>query len=196
MISTFTAVFDANVFYGARLRSLIMELAQTGTFRARWSEDIHREWIQAVLNNRPDLTASSLERTRQCMDRAVLDCLVAGYEHLIPTLTLPDQNDRHVLAAALRCNASVIVTFNEKDFRASVLEPYGIHTRHPDEFLLDIEDIAPKLFIEAVASDVSHYRHPPLSVETYLSDLVAAGVPKTAAHLAERRVLIDIDCDG
>jgi len=73
MISTFTAFFDANVFYGARLRSLILHLAQTKIFRARWSEHIHDEWIRNLLANRPDLTAASLERTRHLMDEAVLD---------------------------------------------------------------------------------------------------------------------------
>jgi hypothetical protein len=85
MISTFTAVIDANVFYGARLRSLILSLAQTGLFRARWSNDIHEEWISNLLGNRPDLKRNDLEKTRQLMDGAVLDCLVFDYEELIRT---------------------------------------------------------------------------------------------------------------
>jgi hypothetical protein len=127
------------------------------------------------------------------MDAAVLDCLVTGYAHLIPTLTLPDPDDCHVLAAAIVGNASVIVTFNEKDFPAAALDPYGIHAKHPDEFILDVEDIAPQLFIGAVVDDFVHYKAPPLTVETYLSDLTAAGVPKTAKYLAERKVLLDIE---
>ena len=69
MISTFTAFFDANVFFGARLRSLIMELAQTGLFRARWSEDIHREWMSKVEEHTAGrVTVSALEPTRRAMD--------------------------------------------------------------------------------------------------------------------------------
>jgi predicted nucleic acid-binding protein len=49
------------------------------------------------------------------MDGAVLDCLVFGYEDLIPSLTLPDEKDRHVLATAIRGRANVIVTFNMGD---------------------------------------------------------------------------------
>ena len=60
------------------------------------------------------------------MDRAIPDALVTGHEELIAGLTLPDVDDRHVLAAAIRCNASVIVTFNEKDFPAAVLSHYAI----------------------------------------------------------------------
>jgi hypothetical protein len=48
MISNLTAFIDANVFFGARLRSLLLELAMTGLFRVRWSEDVHREWMNAV----------------------------------------------------------------------------------------------------------------------------------------------------
>jgi hypothetical protein len=160
MISTFTAFFDANVFFGPRLRSLIMELALTGLFRARWSEAVHAEWIAAVVRKRAKLTAADLERTRRDMDQAVPDCLVGGYEHLMPVLSLPDEKDKHVLAAAIIARANVIVTFNEKHFPESSLAPYGLHTRHPDEFLLDIESISPGQFIEAVAHDWNHYKAP------------------------------------
>ena len=87
MISTFTAFFDSNAFYGARLRSLLLFLAQTKLFRARWSADVHGEWIEALLNKRSDLKHSDLERTRQNMDASVMDCLVTGYEGLIAGLT-------------------------------------------------------------------------------------------------------------
>jgi predicted nucleic acid-binding protein len=123
MISTFTAFFDANVLFGARLRSIVLTLAQTGLFRARWSEDVHREWMAAVVTKRPDLTLESLERTRRAMDAAVEDCLVTDYATLIEGLTLPDPDDRHVLAAAIAARASVIVTFNGDDFPAEALNP-------------------------------------------------------------------------
>jgi hypothetical protein len=66
------------------------------------------------------------------MDKAVPDGLVVGYDALIPALMLPDPNDRHVLAAVIRCGASAIVTFNESDFPADILKSFGLHTRHPD----------------------------------------------------------------
>ncbi|MBX6741377.1 MAG: PIN domain-containing protein [Acetobacteraceae bacterium] len=109
-MSTFTAFFDANVFYGARLRSLILHLAQTKLFRARWSDAVHEEWVRNLLKNRPDLKAEDLAKTRQMMDAAVLDALVTGYEPLIAAMNLPDPEDRHVLAAAVVCRASCIVS--------------------------------------------------------------------------------------
>lgn len=78
MISTFTVLFDANVFFGAALRSLVMELSTTGLFRARWSSAIHGEWIGAVSRKRPDVAVEQLQRVAAQMDRAVPDCLVTG----------------------------------------------------------------------------------------------------------------------
>ena len=69
------------------------------------------------------------------MHRAVPDALVRDYAHLIPNLSLPDPNDRHVLAAAITASANVIVTFNLKDFPATALSPHGLVARHPDLFL-------------------------------------------------------------
>jgi hypothetical protein len=59
MISTFTAFIDANVFYGARLRSLVLFVAQTKLYRAKWSERVNDdEWVDAVVRKakRPSIT--------------------------------------------------------------------------------------------------------------------------------------------
>jgi predicted nucleic acid-binding protein len=111
-VSLLTAVFDACVLYPAQLRSLLMYLALTDLFRAKWSADIHAEWMRSVQRDHPDLTREQIERIRDLMDAHVRDSLVTGYEPLIPTLTLPDPDDRHVLAAAIRSGADVIVTYN------------------------------------------------------------------------------------
>ena len=94
------ALLDANVLYPAELRSFLMYLAVPGVYRAKWSKDIHEEWMSNLLLNRPDLTRAQLERTRDLMDKNAPDALVTGYEDLIPSLSLPDEGDRHVLAAA------------------------------------------------------------------------------------------------
>lgn len=190
MISTFTAFFDANVFYGARLRSLVLYLAQTKMFRAKWSNDIHEEWIRNLIANRPDLDASRLQRTREYMDAAVLDARVTGYEPIVNALQLPDPNDRHVLAAAIVCNASCIVTFNLDDFPQEALDPYGIHAIHPDEFLLDVESISPRAFARAVGQDFEHYVQPALTLTDYVASLAKAGVPQTAAKIERLSVLL------
>jgi predicted nucleic acid-binding protein len=91
-----------------------------------------------VLENRRDLSLIQLERTRQLMNAAVRDCLVVGYESRIDNLTLPDPDDRHVLAAALEAQAQVIVTYNLRDFPPDALQPRGLEAQHPDEFILRV----------------------------------------------------------
>jgi predicted nucleic acid-binding protein len=123
-VASFTAFYDADVLYGSQLRNLMMHLAMTGLFRARWSDGVHEEWMTRLLKNRPDLTREKLERTRMLMDQHAQDALVTGYEDLIEGLRLPDPDDRHVLAAAIRGRADVIVTRNTKHFPDDALKPF------------------------------------------------------------------------
>ena len=178
-----TAFFDANVLFGARLRSLVIEAARGRMFRARWSRRVHDEWIAAVRRRRRDLTGERLEAIVAQMDAAVPDAEVTGYDWLIAGLTLPDEDDRHVLAAAIVGRADVIVTFNLDDFPASALDRFGLSARHPDAFLLGRDDADPGSLAEAAASDRAHYRDPPLSADRYLADLARAGLPGVASRL-------------
>ena len=191
MISTFTAFFDANVFYGARLRSLILFLAQTKLFRARWSDRVHDEWIRNLLEKRPSLQRADLMRTRQLMDAAVLDALVTGYEPLINAMDLPDPDDRHALAAAVVCKASCIVTFNISDFPEESRAPYGLHAVHPDDFLRDVESVDPAAFADAVWQDLDHYRAPPLDLPEYVVALRKAGVPRIAEQISKLAPILE-----
>jgi predicted nucleic acid-binding protein len=188
--SPFTAVYDACVLYPAPLRDFLMRLGQTGRFRARWSTQIHHEWKRNLLKNRPDLDVGRLDRTSELMDQAVPDCLVTGYEDLIAGLTLPDPNDRHVLAAAIRCHASVIVTFNERDFPAEVLGAYGIEAQHPDVFIDDLFDLDPAAVVLAAQRQRGSLRHPPIDADRYLEILLKQGLVQTCKSLASFRLVL------
>ncbi|ESX24349.1 hypothetical protein X767_12015 [Mesorhizobium sp. LSJC264A00] len=166
-MSTFTAFIDANVFFGARLRSLLLFLSQTKMYRARWSERVHQEWMAAVAEKR-GIEPEKLQKLRELMDRAVPDALVSGYEQLEGGIELPDPNDRHIVAAATLTRADVIVTFNLADFPTEVLKPLRLEARHPDEFVLDLFDISNDLFVDAVKKDYEHYIEPKLSFADYV----------------------------
>lgn len=189
-MATFTAVYDACVLYPAPLRDLLMQLAMTGLFRARWSEQIHDEWIRNVLKDRPDLIPADLERTRRLMDAHVEGCLVVGHEGLIEGLALPDPDDRHVLAAAIHCHAGAIVTSNLKDFPGSALDPYGIAAVPPDDFVADLIDIDRPIVCAAVRIVRARLRKPPRTVEEYLATLGGQGLAETVAHLRESADLL------
>jgi len=78
-----------------------MRLELTDLYRARWTDTIYEEWTRNVLKQRPDLKAEDLERTRSLMNAHVRDCLVTGFEHLIPPVEFPDAHDRDGVAAAI-----------------------------------------------------------------------------------------------
>ena len=142
-MKNFVALYDACVLYPAPLRDLLMHLAMTYLYQAKWTNEIHDEWIRNLLANRPDLKRIQLERTRELMNIHIRDCLVDGYNHLIPSLKLPDPNDRHILAAAIHSSTSIIVTYNLKDFPKSTLNKYGIKAQHPDQFVMQLIDLDP-----------------------------------------------------
>jgi hypothetical protein len=188
--SPFTAIYDACVLYPAPLRDFLMWLGLSGRFRARWTRDIHEEWKRNLLTNRPDLTRIQLDRTSDLMDRAVPDGLVDGYEELIAGLVLPDLNDRHVLAAAIRCGASVIVTFNQKDFPSDLLAVYGMESQHPDEFIDYLFDLDAAAVVAAAQRQRSQHKNPPTDVDRYLEILLRQGLVQTTKALATYRAIL------
>ena len=165
------SILDANVLFPADSRNTFMYLTLAGAFSARWTAQIHEEWIRNVLKTRSDLTRASLERTRQLMDRHALDAIVEDYEFLIPTLQLPDADDRHVLAAAIHANAETIVTWNIKDFPAHVLEPLGIEARNPDEFLLSLWSEQRAEILDGLRTQRASLKNPPQTPAQFLESL-------------------------
>jgi hypothetical protein len=182
-VAALTVLYDACVLYPAPLRDLLMHLALTDLIRARWSNAIHEEWMRNVLANRPDLKREQLERTRDLMNAHVEHCLVEGYEPLIPGLELPDPEDRHVLAAAIRAGAHVLLTFNLSDFPAEVLQPLGIEAQHPDEFLAHLLDLAPATVCAAAKRQRKGLKNPPKTAEEYLATLARLSLPQTVIRL-------------
>lgn len=189
-MTSFAVIYDACVLYPAPLRDFLMHLALTDLYAAKWSEDIHREWMRNVLADREDLTPAQLDRTRALMDRHVRDALVTGYSYLIPSLNLPDPDDRHVLAAAIRSGASLIVTFNLKDFPAQMLAQHDIEAQHPDDFIAGLFDLNPGKVLEAAAQHRASLKNPPKSVADYLDTLLAQGLPETVSLLKSLAVVL------
>ncbi len=189
-MAIYTALFDANVLYSAPVTDLVMELASTHLFRARWSDHIHEEWIASVLKDRPDLTRDQLERRRSQMDSALHQPCVTGYDGLIGALELPDPDDRHVLAAAIEGRADVIVTYNMKDFPGERLLPHGVEAQHPDEFLNFQRTLNETLFITCVKNIRARLTEPVIEANQYIENLNACQLPTIAAELYKVQKLI------
>ena len=180
----FVAVLDACVLYPAPIRDLLLHLASFSLYMPKWTDAIHDEWIRNLLRNRPELTAAQLKKTRAAMTTAFPDAEVTSYETLIDSLKLPDPNDRHVLAAAIRGKADVIVTANLKDFPAQALALFDVEAQHPDAFVSNLIDLNPEKALEAFQQQVSFLKNPPKTAEQILDNLRKVGMGTTADQLA------------
>jgi predicted nucleic acid-binding protein len=160
-----------------------MYLALTDLYRAKWTEEIHDEWIRNVLINRTDLNQEFLQRTRTLMNTHIRDCLVDGYQKLISILSLPDPNDRHVLAAAIHAKCSVIVTYNTKDFPQKILSQHDIEAQHPDEFIINLIDLSPDTICSSVKKHRLSLKNPPKTIDEYLAALEKQSLKKTTKQL-------------
>jgi predicted nucleic acid-binding protein len=171
MVTAPAAIIDACVLYSAPVRDLVVRLAQAGLLQACWSDEIHEEWMRNLLKNNPRVSRERLDRTRSLMDAAVRDCLVTGHLQLVDSLTLPDPDDRHVLAAAIHAGAELIVTFNLLDFPLQSLAPHGMEARHPDELFSELLDAAVDEFCAAARFQRLALKNPPMTVEEFLAKL-------------------------
>jgi len=159
-----------------------MRLALTDLYKARWTDRIHEEWINALLR-RGGYDRPTLERTRDLMDAKVRDAKVTGYEGLIDSIELPDHDDRHVLAAAIKASANAIITTNLKDFPDCELSKYDVEAIHPDDFIYYQIDLAPAIACGAIKKQRQALRNPPKTIDEFLLILQKQQLPQTVSAL-------------
>jgi len=180
----FVAVLDACVLYPAPIRDFLLHLASLGLYTPKWTEIIHDEWTRNLLKNRQDLTPEQLQKTKAAMCGAFPDADVRHFEPLIEALELPDPDDRHLLAAAIRCQADVIVTANLKDFPTAALAPYDVEAQHPDAFIANLIDLNPEKALTAFQTQVSFLKNPPRTAAQILDNFRKVELVVTADKLA------------
>jgi predicted nucleic acid-binding protein len=151
----FSAQLDTCVLVPSYLRDVLLQIAEHGVYRGLWSSEILAELHRTVharlvvRGNDEQTAAAYVERLLRQMETAFPDALVENWEPLLPTIHIPDPNDRHVVAAAVVGRADVIVTENRKDFPAAEL-PTPLYVQSADVFLLDSLDLYPTAVLEAV----------------------------------------------
>jgi predicted nucleic acid-binding protein len=161
-----------------------MSLATEGLYHARWSASINEEWMSNLADGRPEI-ADRLPMVAKLMNDAIPDSLVTGYESLIPSLDLPDPNDRHVLAAAIVGHADAIVTFNVDDFPQDRLNQFNIEVQHPDRFVTNQLHLHKLTALTAIKKMRSRWTNPARSAEELLVALQDRGLPLAASTLRE-----------
>jgi hypothetical protein len=187
----YTALLDACVLYSIAMTDALLSLATAGLFGAKWSARIEEEWISALEARRPDLQGRLLVR-RDSMREAVPDWEVAeaSWAPLAHSFTLPDLDDRHVLAAALAGHADCIVTANVRDFPAAIVGAYGIEVVHPDRFIVNQWDLEPLVAIAAFRRMRARRKRPETPVEDFAMALEQNGLPLTAQRIREAAELL------
>lgn len=176
----FSVVLDTCVIYPAHLRDTLLRLAGRDLYRPLWSPAIIEELQRNLLKR--DLDPTAIGRTLELMHAAFPHAAVTGYEHLIDEMTC-DAKDRHVLATAVHANAAAIVTFNVSDFPPSSVNHLAIEVLHPDHFLLDLLDLAPRIVLAELSAQAAANRRAPNTLPALLDALRHAGVPGFADEI-------------
>lgn len=168
-------VYDANVLYPSTLRDVLIRVGLARLVQPRWTGQILDEVFRNLRTNRPDVDASRLNRTQELMNASIRDVTVTGFEHLIEQVTLPDPDDRHVLAAAVHADAQLIVTRNLRDFPADALAPWGVEAQHPDAFLTGVHQDHPDVLGEVVKAIARAWGTPDATPEQVIGRLAVDG---------------------
>lgn len=179
------AVLDANVLYPAPIRDLLLSLADARLFQPKWSSKIQEEWMRNLLKNRPDITEKNILKTVKAMNVAFPDAEVGRFMPIINDIELPDPDDRHVLAAAIKAGATHIVTANTKDFPSTYISTYEVRVSHPDNFISELIQTDADAAYLAFEKMISRLRNPPLSCEDVLKMLERCGLTVSAKLLMQ-----------
>jgi predicted nucleic acid-binding protein len=173
----YRAVLDTSVLVPITLADMLLRVADKGMYRPLWSDRILAEAQAAIAEVHPGFDAG---KRLASMREAFNDALVTGWEELEPGINLPDQADKHVVAAAVRGGAQGIITVNAQDFPAAALEPLGLEVIHPDDFLLHQLDISPPTPLQVIREQAARTGRPPIAARDLAALLGRAGAPDFA----------------
>ena len=178
----FTAVLDANVLYPFLVRDVLLSFAWAGLYRPIWTDRINDEWSRNLIAKKPD-RAEKIKETVEVMNEAFPEANIEGYETIIESLALPDPDDRHVLAAAIKGHAGIIVTNNTKHFPAATLDGFDVEVSTADEFIVNTFQLYPMDAVAAIRAMRARYASPALSADELKLRIIAAGLVLLAAEL-------------
>jgi len=177
----FTCVLDTNVIYPIDIRDLLFWFASYDLFTPKWSKHIFNEWENVM--KRKGIPDEEIKKRVSKAQHAFPDALVDNYEPLVNSLELPDEKDRHVLAAAIKTNANIIVTNNMKDFPKEYLASFGLTAKTADDFITDTIDLNAHLALEAFRALVLNRTNPNLDEFEILDRLRKNGLNDSANYL-------------
>lgn len=177
----FTCVLDTNVLYPIEIRDILFWFAHFDMYTPKWSNHIFDEWEKVMRTK--GISDKEISKRIGNANAAFPDALVENYEPLIPGLVLPDEDDKHVLAAAIKTNANIIVTNNLKDFPKDYLATFGLTAKGADDFITDTIDLNQDRALEAFRKMVLNRTNPDLDEFEILDSLRKNGLKDSADYL-------------
>ncbi len=187
----YTVLLDACVLLPICVCDALLSVAATGIYAAKWTRKIDEEWTRNLESEKGKPKGFFGDRCEQmhlaCPDWEVSE---SAWLPLEKSLSLPDPDDQHVLAAAISGHADCIVTFNLRDFPDSTVSSFGIEVLHPDEFLIAQIELDPLRVLTAFKKMRDRLRNPPFTPESFIDALERNRLPQTAMYLREAAALI------
>jgi hypothetical protein len=177
------AVFDACILYPFHLRNIVVQAATDRLVEARWTDEIHEEWVTNLAANTSAVSIERLRATQRLMNDLLPAATVSGYDGHISAVSLPDPNDRHVVAAGVAANASLILTWNLRDFPPRELKKFGLRRETPDTFLAGLYDRIPELTVDSLARARSNLSRSRLSASDFVDILKGQNLEQLAKRL-------------
>lgn len=177
----FTCVLDTNVIYPVDVRDILLWFAHYELYTPKWSGHILNE-LSSVMKAR-GIPEPRIQVQVERISKAFPDALVIGYEPLLPSLELKDEKDKHVLAAAIKANAHVIVTNNLRDFPENYLATFELVVKSADDFITDIIDLNQGLAVKAFNDLVANKTNPPRDHLEMLAIFRRRGLKQAADYL-------------
>jgi len=177
----FTCVLDTNIILPIEIRDLLFWFAHDDLYTPKWSKHIFDEWEDVM--RRKEVSDAEIKKRIGWANKAFPDAMVHNYENLINGLTLPDPKDCHVLAAAIKTNANIIVTNNLKDFPKEYLNTFGLSAKSADDFLTDTIDLNPDVAVLSFRKLVMNRKNPDLGEYEVLDCFRRNGLNDTANYL-------------
>ena len=181
------AICDACVLYPFHQRNILVQASVEGLYDARWTEEIHDEWMRNLITNIPAIPLERLHATRRLMEVALPAALVGDFHHHIGSVTLPDPADRHVVAAAIEAKASHILTWNLRDFPVDAVKKHGLVRKTPDEFLAGLYDQAPDLVLASLVNARGNLSKSGVSAQDFLDLLKNQKLAKLEKRLRQHK---------
>lgn len=168
-MSSFKVVLDACAIFPASIRDTLFRAADAGLYRIHLTDDILEELRRNLISQR-GVPEDKARRLIDTIKNFFPESLIT--QHILLIESMPNnEKDRHVLAAAVACNAQVIVTQNLKDFPQHLLSPFEVEAQSPDGFLVHLFHLSPETMLKIIIEQAGDLRLPSTTVPELLDTL-------------------------